>query len=76
MKQIAPPFIKQETFDKLKLKEKAYLIFLYQKKYSKKQLMQKLYIDSNRSFQRLQKKMGVIIKNDKMTQSKENRLKK
>ena len=41
MKTIAPPFIEQKTFDALKSREKAYLIFLYQRKYTKKQLMTK-----------------------------------
>ena len=57
MKTIAPPFINQQDFDKLKSREKAYLIFLYQRRYTKKQLMKKLFIDSERTFQRLQNKM-------------------
>jgi hypothetical protein len=62
MKTIAPPFIEQKTFDSLKSRERAYLIFLYQKKFTKKQIMKKLFIDDIRTFQRLQKKMGEIIR--------------
>ena len=62
MKTIAPPFIDQQIFDWLKSREKAYLIFLYQRRYTKKQLMKKLFIDDTRTFQRLQKKMGEIIR--------------
>lgn len=57
-----PPFIEKEIFEKLKLREQAFLVFLYQKKYTKKQIMKKLYIDNERTFQRLQKKMSEIIK--------------
>ena len=62
MKLIAPPFIDQKIFDWLKSREKAYLIFLFQKRFTKKQIMKKLFIDSERSFQRLQKKMSDLIK--------------
>lgn len=69
MRQIAPPFISQKTFDWLKLKEKAYINFLYEKKYTRKQIMKKLYIDNDRSFRRLQNKMSNVIKADKMTKN-------
>lgn len=59
--KIAPPFIKQEIFDKLKSREKAYLIFLFQKRYTKSQIMKKLYIDNERTYRRLQNKMRNII---------------
>lgn len=62
MKLIAPPFIDQKIFDSLKSREKAYLIFLYQKRYTKKQIMKRLFIDNERTFQRLQKKMSDLIK--------------
>lgn len=58
---IAPHFIDQEIFDKLKSREKAYLILLYQKRFTKKQIMKKLFIDNERTFQRLQKKMSDLI---------------
>lgn len=62
MKIIAPPFIDQKIFDWLKSREKAYLIFLFQKRFTKKQIMKKLFIDNERTFQRLQKKMSDLIK--------------
>jgi len=46
----------------LKSREKAYLIFLFQKRFTKKQIMKKLFIDNERTFQRLQKKMSDLIK--------------
>lgn len=62
MKQVAPPFIDQKIFDWLKSREKAYLIFLFQKRFTKKQIMKRLFIDNERTFQRLQKKMSDLIK--------------
>lgn len=62
MRLIAPPFIDQKIFDNLKSREKAYLIFLFQKRFTKKQIMKRLFIDNDRTFQRLQKKMSDLIK--------------
>lgn len=61
MKTVAPPFIDQKTFDWLKSREKAYLVFLYQKRFTKTQIMKRLFIDTERTFQRLQKKMSDLI---------------
>lgn len=58
----APSRIDQKTFDWLKKREQLYIILLYQKKYTKKQIMDKLLIDNNRTFERLQKKISSIVK--------------
>lgn len=70
MRIIAPPFIDQKIFDWLKSREKAYLIFLFQKRFTKKQIMKKLFIDNERTFQRLQKKMSDLIKRQNDAKSK------
>lgn len=72
MKIIAPHFIDQKTFDWLKSREKAYLIFLYQKRFTKKQIMKKLFIDNERTFQRLQKKMSDLIERQNVAKNKKD----
>lgn len=60
----APHFIPQDEFAKLKKREKAYvyMIFVFKKRYTQKQIMDKLFIDSNRTFQRLQNKIRSIVR--------------
>jgi hypothetical protein len=62
---IAPNFISQQVFDKLKIREQKLIVILYEnrvKKYSKEKIMALLCIDSIRTFQRLQKTVREIIK--------------
>ena len=73
MKLIAPPFIDQKIFDSLKSREKAYLIFLFQKRFTKKQIMKRLFIDNERTFQRLQYNDA---KNENQKKKKKNSTKK
>jgi hypothetical protein len=56
----------------LKSREKAYLIFLYQKRYTKKQIMKRLFIDNERTFQRLQKKMSDLIERQNVAKNKKD----
>ena len=61
----APYFIPQIDFDKLKKREQAFIIILYENKihkYSKKRIMDKLLIDSVKTLDRLQKRVSEIVK--------------
>jgi len=61
-KKIQPPhFIEKSIRENMKKREKAFVIFLYQKQYTKSQIMDKLYIDNDRNRQRLKRKVRNII---------------
>jgi hypothetical protein len=60
--KVSPPRIDQKVFDCLKSREKAYLIMLYQRKYSERQIKAKLFIDCEKTFARLKAKMSKLIK--------------
>lgn len=60
--KVSPSWIDQKVFDGLKSREKAYIMLLYEKKYTRKQIMQKLFIDNDRTFERLQAKISWLIK--------------
>lgn len=73
MKIVAPTRIDQETFERLNKREKAFVFFLYQKRYTRQQIMDKLFIDNERTFRRLQKRIRNVI-SVRMSESQEKKL--
>lgn len=63
-KPIIFSWILNETWEILSLKEKDYIIFLYSRKYSRVQIMRKLYIEDRTSFWYLQKRVKEKLKTD------------
>ena len=57
-------WISNETLETLSLKEKDYIIFLYQRSYSKKQIMRKRYIENRTSYWYLQNRVKEKLKTD------------
>lgn len=65
-KKLRPAYwISKETWDLLKKKEKAYLIYKYsRKKYTKKDFMDLLYFDDNSSYWRFLERVNEKLKPD------------
>jgi DNA invertase Pin-like site-specific DNA recombinase len=59
-----PFYISKETWDNLKDKEKDFIYYLREKKYTKKEIMKKLYINTRQGYWKLQKRVSEKIKND------------
>ena len=53
MKLKKPFLIKNSAWDALNKREKKYLILLFERKWAKEQMMDKLFIDNERTFRRL-----------------------
>lgn len=62
MKTHAPARMNENEFKALKKREQTYIILLYQRKRTKAQIKAKLFIESERTFQRLQKKVRELIR--------------
>lgn len=62
-----PEFIKETTFNDLDRKTQDFIYFIYVEQLSKDQIKRKLYITSERQWQRYRTKVWKIIQNDKMS---------
>lgn len=49
--------IPQEKFEKLRLRERAYIVLIYEKNWNEKDIMERLLIDSRITFWRMKKKI-------------------
>ena len=59
-----PFYISKETWQTLSRKEQDFIYYLREKKYSKKQIMDKLYIETRQWYFLLNKRVSNKIKND------------
>lgn len=57
-------WISNEAWDNLKLKEKDFVIMLHEKKYSRKQIARKLYIESDVWYWKISKNVSEKLKWD------------
>ena len=64
MKMKKPFYISKETWEALSRKEQDFIYYLREKKYSKKQIMDKLYIETRQGYFLLNKRVSNKIKND------------
>ena len=53
--------IAQAEFEKLKLREQAYLVLIYEKNRSEDDIMERLFIDTRQTFRRMKKRIKVWI---------------
>lgn len=59
-----PLYISNATWDTLKPREKDFVLFVASNKYSKEQIMKKLYISNRSSYWRIRKIVTEKLKND------------
>lgn len=57
-------WISDSTWDSLKLKDKDYIIFIYERRYTRKQIMRKLYFEDRTWFYKFEKRVRAKIKTD------------
>lgn len=58
------PFVSEETWKKLRLREKAFLHLLFSRKFSETEIKEKLYFEERSSFWRFKKNVTGKIKED------------
>lgn len=59
-----PFYITKETWDSLTWKEQDFIIFLRERKYTKAQIMRKLYITTEQGFWKIRKRVREKISGD------------
>jgi hypothetical protein len=59
-----PFYISQQTWEKLSFKEQDFIIFLKERRFTKSQIMRKLYINTDMGYWKLQKRVNDKIKDD------------
>lgn len=59
-----PFYISNDTWKNLSLKEKDFIILLSERKYTKEQIMRKLYIESRQWYDKLRNRVREKTKND------------
>ena len=52
-----PVFIKKEVWESMKEREKALVVLLYERRYTREQIKRRLFIETDRTFQRLTKRV-------------------
>lgn len=59
-----PEFISPETFSKLSWKEQDFLVLLYSKKFTRREIQRLLYIQSKASYWRFRTRISDIIRQE------------
>lgn len=59
-----PDFISPETFSKLSWKEQDFLVLVYAKKFTRKEIQRILYIPSKTAYWRFRTKIAAIIRQE------------
>ena len=59
-----PFYLSDETWESLSWKEQDFIVFLREKRYTKEQIMRKLYITSSVGYWKLQNRVSKAIKVD------------